>query len=371
MKAKANVKSSVLLSIFVFVAAMLIIISVPFVSYAQTGTLGTASPKVYCTYEQNGVVVDGNKLTAGTYDVSFVLSGMTNVSIIEITAAYNQEQVTVADAPTALISDDETAAFKSMGYKLADGNIVFGFVSTNTDCSPVTESGQVIARVAMTFASDCDAADYITVSTNPNLTFLQADYGDGYADAYALVDSFEGYNGNLYLMTCDVTPGAGHSVSGNLVVMTSVSGTTENVAVNGVYTIDVYDSTGTKLDDKCTTSTLITDENGNKSNTFTINDLADGTYRLTISSEFAITRSDITVKVSGNDITANSIPLLVADFDIDTAITAADALEVYASVVKSVDLRYDLDGDTAVTAADALIVYACAGTPSYGEIVIE
>lgn len=371
MKAKANEKSRWLLGTFVFVAAMLILISIPFVSYAQTGTLGEASPEIYCTYEQNGEPVDGNSLTAGTYDVSFVLSGMTDVSVIEITAAYNQEQVTVADAPTALLSDDSAAAFKSMGYKLADGNIVFGFVSTNESCSSVAESGQVIATVPMTFASDCDAEQFITVSENPNLVFAQADYGDGYADAYALVDSYEGYNGNLYLMTCDVTPGAGHGVSGELVVMTNASGATDNIAVNGVYTIDVYDSTGRKLEDKCTTSTLIEDENGKKSNVFNIDDLADGTYRLSISSEFAITRNDIIINMNGNDIPTKTIPILACNFDRDTGISAADALEVYSAIVAGNDQQYNLDGDTGISAADALVVYGCIGTPSYSEIVIE
>ena len=260
----------------------------------------------------------------------------------------------------------------SMGYILEDGNIVFGFVSTNEDCSPVNEYEQIIATVKMTFASDCDAEDYITISDNPNLTFAQADYGDGYDDSYAPVESYQDYTGNLYLMTCDVTPELGHSVKGNIVVMTNPFGASNGVAVNGEYQIDIYsDAKRTNLVTSVT-STQSENEQGQKINSYVIEGLTPRTYYATISSEFAVERTDVTIIVSDADISAVPIPIIACDYNKDKNVTAADAITVYQSAANAGNLYCDLNGDNVVTAADATIVYASASAAlSYSPITIE
>lgn len=375
MKAKAKNNSSALVGILVFIAVMLIFISIPFVSYAQTGTLGTASPEVYCTYEKDGEQFDGDNLPAGTYDVSFVLSGLTDTSVLQVTATYDTEQVTVADAPSALLSDGENSQFDSIGYKLSDGNIVFGFISTNDDCSSVDEDGQVIATVSMTFASDCDpdADNLIVVSENPNHTFAQADYGDGFKDEYAIVDdgvtSVEGYDGSLYSMKCDVTPSGGQSVTANLVVMTDSKGSTKGTAPYGTFTIDLYDQTKTKLIGTYTSQ--FKTENNKNVNEFKIDNLAKGTYCATISSEYAIPR-DVIINVGDADIPAKDIPIVVYDFNGSGDITGADAITVYKNAAGAQNLYCDLNGSGDVTGADAIIIYACAAAAiDYGEFIIE
>lgn len=369
MNSKAKTDSSTLIGILVFIAAVLIFISIPFASYAQTGTLGQDSPEIYCTYEQDGQIVDGNKLTAGTYDVSFVLSGMSDLSVFEVTATYDTDQVTVEPAPLSLISDDDSA-LDSMGYILSDGNIVFGFVSTKEDCSTV-EGEQIIATVKMTFASDCDAEDYITVSENPNLTFAQADYGDGYDDEYALVESYPDYVGELHPMTCDVTPGFGHSVKGNIVVMTNSNGETNGVAVYGEYKIDVYADAAKSDLVTSVFSARSTNENNQIVNEFIIDSLTDGTYYATISSQYAISR-DIIIRVNGDDIVAQPIAIVACDFNTDGDITAMDAGTVYVQAASGQAPYCDLNGDGDITAMDAGIVYTCAaGTLNYEELIIE
>ena len=377
MKAKAKMNSSALMGILVFIAVMLIFISIPFVSYAQTGTLGTASPEVYCTYEKDGVQFDGDNLPAGTYDVSFVLSGMAEVSVLQVTAAYDTTQVTVADAPSALLSDGEASQFDSMGYKLSDGNIVFGFISTNEDSSAVNQDDNIIATVSMTFAADCDpdADNLIIVSENPNHTFAQADYGDGYKDEYAIVDdgvsSVEGYDGRLYSMKCDVTPGLGHSVTADLVIMTDKNGSTKGTPVYGEYKVDVYDAAGNILTDKCTASSLTVNANNETVNRFILDNLTDGVYTLKISSQYAITRDDITVKVNGSDITYGQIPIIACNFNGDKGIAPNDASFVYANIISEDNEAFNLNGDKGVAPNDTSIVYACIGTPTYKEIVIQ
>ena len=372
MKAKEKFNSTILLYVFAFIAMLMLCISFPLISYAETGSLGQESPEIYCTYEQDGVAVDGNKLTAGTYDVSFVLSGMSNLSVIEITAAYDQEQVTIED-PTAfnLISDNDAAEFDSMGYILSDGNIVFGFVSTGDDTSSVNEDEQIIATVKMTFASDCDAEEYITVLSNPNVTFAQADYGDGYDDEYALVDIFDSYNGMLYLMDCDVTPGFGHCVSGNLVVMTNANGSTNGAAVYGAYTIDIY-SDAAKTNLVTSVSSIPTlNENNQKVNLFNIKDLPDGTYYATISYEYAISRDNVIIHINGNDIDNVVIPMLNCDFDKDGSIGAPDAKNLLTHLNSSEYPYMDMDGDSSIGAPDAKMVLVLLNSKYDKDFIIE
>lgn len=371
MKAKEKFTMHILFGLLVFIAALMFCISLPLVSYAETGSLGTESPEIYCTYEQDGVAVDGNNLTAGTYDVNFVLSGAKDLSVIEITAEYDEEQVTIEPTARNLISDDDSAAFDSMGYILSGGDIVFGFVSTNEDCSPIDKEEQIIATVQMTFASDCDAEEYITVSGNPNFTFAQADYGDGYDDEYALVDSMDGYNGVLYLMNCDVTPAFGNSVSGNLVIMTDAEGSTNGEPVYGECLINVYsDAEKTNLVASVTSSSSV-NENNKTVNTFNIEALTDGTYYAAISAPYALVRDDIVIHMNGDDISAVQIPLIVCDFNNDKVITGVDAGVVYAQAVGAKGAYCDLNGDGVITGVDAGIVYSCAGIRGYSGFIIE
>lgn len=377
MKAKAKSNSSALVGILVFIAVMLIFISIPFVSYAQTGTLGTASPEVYCTYEKDGEKFDGDNLPAGTYDVSFVLSGLTDTSVFQVTATYDTEQVTVAETPSALLSDGENSNFDSIGYKLSDGNIVFGFISTNADCSAVSEDGQVIATVSMTFASDCDPDKdkLIVVSENPNHTFAQADYGDGFKDEYAIVEegvtSVEGYDGTVHSMKCDVTPSFGVSVTGTMVIMTDIKGSTNGDAVFDECVIDIYSDEAKTQKLQSVTSIVSTDENNKLVNSFNIEGLKNGTYYATISSRFAITRADIVINVTGQDILAGQIPLVVCNFNGDPYITGADAGIIFNNAVGEKNVYCDLNGDGLITGADAGVVFACAGIQEYGGLVIE
>lgn len=364
--------ASIAFAVSMFIMLVLFI-CLPHEALAAAGTLGTESPEIICTYTNSeGTEVDGNTLEAGTYNVSFVVKGMSGISVAQVTATYT-ENATFASEPVALLSDADTT-FSSEGYVVGDGNLVFGFVSNNADASAVNPEGTILATFSVTFASACDAADAITVSTNPNHTFILADYADGYDDEYALVDSFYGYNGTLYLMASDVTPSVvvGHNVSANLVVMTKANGTTNNVAVNGEYTIDVYSDSAreTLVTSVKSVNTTVDEIN---TNSFVIEGLTDGTYYATISSDYSVTRDDITIVVNGADLAGTNIPVLACDFDSSNTIGAADAIPLYkAASSGSTNMIYDLDGSNTVSAADAIILNSCAsGTPSYKPITIE
>ena len=347
MKAKSKLNGSMLAFVFAIAAAVLIFISLPLVSYAQTGTLGQESPEIHCTYAQNGEVVDGNALTAGTYDVSFIMTGAQSLSVMEITATYDQEQVTVATEPSYLVSDGDAAALDSMGYILSDGNIVFGFVSTNDDCTALAEGENVIATVQMTFASDCDAADYVAVSQNPNLTFVQADYGDGYDDAYALVEQDPEYTqGTLYLMSCNVTPALinSYNVCGQILIATDVTGTNTTAGVQGI--------TVTVTADEAVVAEAVTDADGN----YTLADVPVGTYTMTISGSTTIDRTvtlEVTdAKAEGSAVSVSGVGVVICDYNRDGNVNPVDLASFGVALSGDYNVYCDFNADGNINAAD-------------------
>ncbi|MGN0522322.1 MAG: hypothetical protein ACI4IQ_06755 [Eubacterium sp.] len=356
------------LGIFAFLGMLILFLNLPFISYAQSGTLGTEKPYLYCTYYQDGVQVDGNQLEAGTYDVSFEVSGMDNISVIEITATYS-DIATVESTPVALMSDAVTD-MSSMGYIIGDGNMVFGFVSDNEDTSVCNSDSTTIATVAVTFSEPCDAENVITVSENPNLTFIEADYADGYDDSYAINTIDPDYNGKLYVMTCDVTPDMGRVVSGSIVVATKPDGTTANKAPYGDYTFTLYSDPERTVEVGSFTSYY---DDEAKTNTFSTK-LSDGTYYATLTYDYAITRSDITIKVNGADTASVAIPVIACDFDKNTSVNVLDtnaALKATSGDYNS-SPYCDLDANETVNVLDVNITLVCSSaSPSYPEIIIE
>lgn len=363
-----NYTKAVLIALFSLISAIFVFICLPQITNAATNTLGSEEPYVYFTYEnaETGEVADGNQLSAGAYNVSIHLSGMANSSIVQVTGTYDTDLASVASTPASVLSDTVTD-MESMGYILENGNIVFGFVSTNNDCSALGDD-VVIAEFQVTFAQDCDAETVISVSVSPNLTFAQADYGDGYDDEYSLTAEDVNYTGTLYLMTCDVTPAFGYDVTGSLVVMTDNTGSTNNVPVYGEYTINVYSDA--ERTDLIKSVKSVQNENANS---FVIEGLTNGTYFATITGTYAMTRDDITIVVNGNDIAGPAIPVIACNFDGNTAISPLDAVPIYAAQSLTNENAYlNLDGNNAISPLDAAIVYACgAGEFSYSPITIE
>lgn len=359
---------SLLTFLIMLIAIMLVSFShATIASAAQAG----ATPKIYCTYtDENGVDVDGNKLTAGTYEIKFVAEGFEKLSVVQLTATVSEGAA--VNSIDSLLSDT-SSDLASMGTVNSDGNLVFGFVP-DTDNNGMSVSGAVtLATVKMTFDSACDAANYISVSSNPNLTFVSTDYSIENNNEYALVDTFDGYNGELTLMECDVTPSmsSGHSVSANLVVMTDGTGNTDNVPVYGEYTVDVYsDEARTNLVTSVKSQNVVLDEN--KFNTFVIDGLDDGTYYVTISSDYSMTRSDITIIVDGKDITGTAIPIVACDYDKNNAVDSLDAVTVYKQAAEGGSLYADLDGNNVVDSLDAIVVYVIASESIvYNPITIQ
>lgn len=362
---------SMLIGLTVLLVSFLIVLNFP--SVARAAALGNEAPELYFQYyNSDGDEVDGNNLSAGTYNVNIMLSGIENISTVEVTATYDSSVTLEQATPSQLLSDNVTN-MNSMGYILDNGKMVFGFVSTE-DASTSLGGDVLLASFAATFTDSCDAADVISVLDNPNLTFVQADYNDGYDNEYAINTQYADYNGSLYPMTADVSPAQGtdtYNVNGSIVIMTDPVGNTNGVAVSGEYMVDVFsDENRTNLV-KTVQSTEFVDQSGVKSNTFVIENLSDGIYYLTISSKYAISRDDITLIVNGADISASKIPIIACNFNGDEYINSDDALIVYSFVGFSNE-SYNLNGDEYINGDDALIVYSCGSSAlKYNSITIQ
>ena len=153
------------------------------------------------------------------------------------------------------------------------------------------------------------------------------------------------------------------NVSAAIVVAKDGNGAHDNVAVNGEYTITAYNGDGTVA-----ATTTVAMSAGN--NVFAL-DLAPGEYKVTIESEYALTREDITIIVTDKDIEGYIIPIIACDFDGSTTISAGDASTVYDNAAGAGNLYCDLDGSGTVSAGDASIVYTCAAGGTLTAVVIK
>lgn len=365
MKAKYKFGSGIIAGFLALVIAMTIFIGLPIVSNAETGTLGTESPEIYCTFSQDGELVDGNELTAGTYDVSFVISGVKNLAVVQITATYDDSMVTVASAPSYSISDDEAFPFHTIGYKNENSTIITGFISGNDDCTAISSDGQVLTTISMTFASDCDAADYITVDQDPNHTFVQVDLNDSTSDQYALVDSYPGYSGNLYPMSCDVTPviTAEYTVNGQVLIATDTTGTNTTAGIIGI--------TVTVEKDGLIIAQAVTDENG----FYILPDIPVGEYTITFSGSTTVDRAG-TLTVSSDKavdsvVTLDSVGIVICDYNKDGAFNAIDVAVFSGSFSGEYNVYCDLNADKGVNAIDAAVFSGIFGkTVAYDDLTL-
>lgn len=301
-------KNTSFIAVFAFVFTLAITMMLAFsVSAFAADDAAAETPEIFCEYyDEQGNQVDGNSLVAGTYDVSFIISGISEASALEITSTYDTDVITVNGI------NDSISSMTSMGSVTADGNLVVGFVSDG-DSVAINEDAQFIASVKMTFAEDCDAEDYLTVSENPNLTFVVTNSADNnYDDEYALVASYPDYTGALSLMTCDVTPSmGGYTVEGQIMISGDLIGTTSGITINGI-TVDVIDGNNNII------ASDTTKGNGN----YKLTGIPAGQYIMSIHGDTTIDRQ--VALIVAEDKTVDSVGVVVCDYNHDTIVDGVD-----------------------------------------------
>lgn len=321
-----------------FLVLIALFVCLPNTSYGAT--IGSEKPNIYCTYtDSDGKQYDGDKLPAGTYDVNFYLEGVSELSVVQVTAKYSAD-ATVDTAAKSLLSDKVTG-ISSMGTITQNSNLVFGFVSDSDSCSAINSDATLLATFSVAFANKCDASNVISVSTSPNETFVLTDYNDGLKDEYALVKQADDYDGSLYLMTCDVSPkGPGCDITGKIAIATSLDGSQYNKGIGNI-------NLTVKAADGSAVATAVTDSNGD----YTLADIPVGEYTMLISDETTIDRK-VTLIVSESK-TVDTVAVCICDYNHDSDVDSLDTLD-FLTAFNNYNVTCDFNGDGIVDAIDTL-----------------
>lgn len=278
-------------------------------------------------------------MPAGTYDVNFYLEGVSELSVVQVTAKYSAD-ATVDTAAKSLLSDKVTG-ISSMGTITQNSNLVFGFVSDSDSCSAINSDATLLATFSVAFANKCDASNVISVSTSPNETFVLTDYNDGLKDEYALVKQADDYDGSLYLMTCDVSPkGPGCDITGKIAIATSLDGSQYNKGIGNI-------NLTVKAADGSAVATAVTDSNGD----YTLADIPVGEYTMLISGETTIDRK-VTLIVSESK-TVDTVAVCICDYNHDSDVDSLDTLD-FLTAFNNYNVTCDFNGDGIVDAIDTL-----------------
>lgn len=343
-----------------FLVLIALFVCLPNTSYGAT--IGSEKPNIYCTYtDSDGKQYDGDKLPAGTYDVNFYLEGVSELSVVQVTAKYSAD-ATVDTAAKSLLSAEVTG-ISSMGTITQNSNLVFGFVSDSDSCSAINSDGTLLATFSVAFANKCDASNVISVSTSPNETFVLTDYNDGLKDEYALVKQADDYDGSLYLMTCDVSPkGPGCDITGKITIATFLDGSGGKTGIGGI-------NLTVKTADDSTVATAVTDSNGD----YTLADIPAGEYKMLISGETTIDRT-VTLVVSESK-EVSSVSIAICDYNHDGEVNALDKLTFYTAFSGTSDdynPYCDFNKDDNVNALDKLVFYSFFGKEvKYADVTLN
>lgn len=351
------------------------------------------------TYDDDGNIATAAAVTKSDTAAEPEFGAWSDEGTLENTGAIVYADNLWSDYVTALAAAVSIADEANTTYAYADTNYYVASAKDDytcqvTDCYTADTNLQV-AEIALEAASVITVAEDVTggyvtidgvtvaagssyaVEDGTTVTLVGvADDGyvfDGFAeeDVVATTDSDTGET--VYTLYVDgnttITPvftessTSAYTVSASLVVATNKSGDTNNVAVNGDYTITVYDESGNQVGDALEFASSYDD------NTFSLS-LDAGTYTLTVSSAYSLTREDITVIVTDSDISGAVIPIVACDYNGDGYITDTDLSTVYSNYSK--DAPYcDLNGDTNITATDLAVVYTCYGITDLPDITIS
>ena len=352
-------------------------LSSPVVASAEQGTLGTETPYLSCTFEdENEAFVDGNALEAGTYIARFVLSGMQSVSIFELTAQYDDSVVAISDITT--IAEDETQNMELAAVKNEDGDLVVILVTENEEdnCTPLgAPTTMITMSVTITGETPVDFADVFVVNIDPHLTYVEADYRDGTDAGYVSEDvDVESYDDESFViypsMKIDVSPSlvTGADISGQIVVANDATGTTypstgnNGGGVGGItVSVDV---------DEETTISAVTAADG----TYTLEAVPAGEYTMTISGPTTVDRN-VTLIVADADKTVAAVPVITCDFEKDGGIGGGDTgyytSVLFGQVSDANSIYCDLDCDGGIGGSDTGIYTTILfGTIDYADVTL-
>ena len=346
-------------TLLVTVILTLLSISMPFSASAEQGTLGQEEPYLYCTFtDASNEKVDGNYLATGTYTVDVNLSGMESVSIFEFTAGVNRSVITDISVDSTVADTDENFIFAGTSYNDDSDTLAVAVVSALDNCTDVNSDGTVMATLSVTV--DAEAADAATIdfqqyfrfATDPDYTFVESDYRDGYNDAYVL-DLEPETQYNKYLMTADESPNENEleptiTVSGKILIATDANGTASSFGLRGV-TIYAYD------DNNQVIASTISNSEGDKSTWGEYSlEVPAGTTSFMVGSPapFKDTIVNRAFTIDGDaDVTGADVAVVMCDYNDEGVINVVDK-GFFNGYLINYDIYGDFNNDEAVNVVD-------------------
>ncbi len=285
-------------------------------------------------------------------------------------AAYNKavdyKAGTLTNEDGTEVSQNYTTTFSIRKDLMLAENALVPYVEeashTHTLGTPVYDGEEAKTHTATCTAADCDLSEGYTVTEA--CTFDQGVVQDDGSTLYTCTVC-----GGTY----SVAP-AGYTVSGNIYVMTTAAGATASKPVPYACTLTVANAEGTPVTE--VTSTAVNSGTKFTSNTFSIPNLPNGTYTVTVTGAYAVSRT-VTLVVNGADITTANIPICACNYNTaKVAINAADlrAFNVaYSSGSFAAYPEYDLNADGKINATDARLVnvFYSVGTVTYPALTIQ
>jgi hypothetical protein len=338
-----------------FLAAVLAAgLAVQMTATAAPGTLGTEEPFLFCEFiDQNGDAADGNTLTAGDYQVNIVLSGMADVSVMQFTADYATENSPVSIAAVSTDCLEEVPTLSLGGVKNENGTLVAAYASTEEAASAVDSAGTVLATLDVTVSSSepVDFRDYFRFNADPDLTFAEADYGDGIEDAYVL-DTSVPTAYSTYLMTADESPENELepdtiTVSGKILIASDAQGESGSFGLRGVK-VYAYDNENNVIAETVSNASGDAATWGDYSLEVPV-----GTTAFMVGDYAPDTIANRPFTIAGDaDVTGANVPVVMCDYNDDGFVNTTDTSQYGAALRGEYYIYADFNNDGNVNTTD-------------------
>lgn len=330
---------------------------------AAESTVGTEVPKITAVYtDSSGEKVDGNALTAGTYQMVLSVSDVSYISQMEFTATYDESVLTINSCSVLPDSNEQLFTTDSISR---GGKLVFGILSEDSECTALADSCLTLLTMDFTVASDSsvDMADIIIADSNPHFTFFEVNYNDRTAsddgkyiyDCYAL-GTADNFGGTVYSMECDLSPELpkGYNVSAYIGALATPTDENGTYPVTGA-TVSVTTKDGVEI-------SATTDDSG----LFTLESVPSGEYTATVTYPYGFERT-FTIVVNDAEISSSVMVGIVAcNWDGNNVINTLD-YSSYASVMgsystdESYNAVYDINNDNVINTLDFSNYYSFMG----------
>ncbi|MGN1328239.1 MAG: dockerin type I domain-containing protein [Eubacterium sp.] len=337
-------------------------------STATVSKTSAATTPAFGTFNSDGLLVnDGDVVYPSNLWANYVSALARAVDLAQLgngDYAHKDEALFVATADDyeARVTSVYDAKIDLQAAEIALEDTSVLTINVPEGCSVIVNNDAYTKPIALT------TDEYVTITATPAEGYEFTGFQVGEEVIADNPYSFKLERDTTVTALVEASAPTGFNVSGTIVLAQDVKGTHDkNILAYGEYTIDVYsDSARTEL------VTSVTSTCADGVNSFVIENLADGTYYATVTSTYSIALENITIVVSGAEITDAVIPVVGCDMNKDGTISAEDAKVVYKAASSGALKEYcDINGDGIVSAEDVKVVLKFAAGSNLPALAIQ